>query len=92
MAGQVFDLAGNPVPDGSYAVKLQDPEYLAWVGGARNYGPSGWEIYLDNKPKVATFRIQLLSPAGTPVSEVIEVQTWASCTQNLVIVNFVQNH
>ncbi len=92
VAGQVFDLQGNPVPDGSYLVKLMDPEFIAWVGGVRNYGPSGWEIYLDNKPKVATFRIQLQSPNGTPVSEVIDVQTWASCTQNLVIINFVQNH
>jgi len=93
VAGQVFDLSGNPVPSGAYMIWAHPPvDYQTFTGGAPNYGPSGWEIYLNNKPQVATYRIQLFSPTGTPVSEVIEFQTWASCNQNLVIINFVQNH
>ena len=93
VAGQVFDLQGNPVADGAYMIWAHPPvDYQTFTGGARNYGPSGWEVYLNDRPQVANYRIQLFSPTGTPVSEVIEFQTWASCSQNLVIINFVQNH
>lgn len=93
VAGQVFDVSGNPVADGAYMIFAHPPvDYQTFTGGARTYGPSGWEIYLNNQPQVATYHIQLFSPSGTPVSEVIEFQTWASCNQNLVIINFVQNH
>ena len=93
VAGQVFDLQGSPVPNGAYMIWVHPPvDYQTFTGGALNYGPSGWEVYLNDRPQVATYRIQLFSPAGTPVSAVFEFQTWASCTQNLVIINFVQNH
>jgi len=94
VAGQVFDLEGNPVPSGAYMIWVTEGgiNYQTFTGGAQAYGPAGWEVYLHDRPRVATHRIQLFTPSGTPVSEVFEFSTWASCSQNLVIINFAQNH
>ena len=93
-AGQVFNLEGNPVGTGEYIIQVTESGIYeqTFTGGALAYGPSGWEIYINNVPRVATHRIQLFSPSGTPVSEVYEFTTRASCNQNLVILNFMQNH
>ena len=93
VAGQVFDLDGEPVPAGAYMVGILDP-VTSWsfTGSAPEYGPSGWEIYLWNEPIVATYQIQLFTPAGTPVSDIYTFVTVDSCDQNLVLINFVQNH
>ncbi|MBN1315299.1 MAG: hypothetical protein JXA42_07520 [Anaerolineales bacterium] len=94
VAGQVFDMDGNPVPSGAYVIQVTENGLYeqTYTGGALAYGPSGWEIFINNVPRVNTHRIQLFSPSGTPVSEVYEFSTRASCNQNLVIINFVQNH
>ncbi len=94
VAGQVFDLEGNPVPAGAYMIWVTESgiNYQTFTGGAPAYGPSGWEVFLNDRPRVATHRVQLFTPSGTPVSQVIEFSTWASCSQNLVLINFVQNH
>jgi hypothetical protein len=93
VAGQVFDLDGDPVPNGAYMIWVPPPvDYYTLTGLAPAYGPSGWEIYLHNYPLVATYHIQLFTPAGTPVSEDYEFATVDSCDQNLVLINFVQNH
>lgn len=94
VAGQVFDLNGEPVASGAYLVWVTEGEInqQVFTGSALAYGPSGWEVFLYDRPRVTTHRIQLFSPSGTPVSEVYEFTTRASCNQNLVLVNFVQNH
>ncbi len=93
-AGQVFDLEGRPASSGSWMVWVTEGgvNYQTYVGTALAYGPAGWEVFLFDRPRVATHRIQLFSPSGTPVSAVYEFSTRASCNQNLVILNFVQNH
>ncbi len=94
VAGQVFDLEGRPVGTAAYVVQLAvgNLNLQTYTGGAIAYGPSGWELAFDDHPKVAPFRVQLFTPTGTPVSEVYEFATRSSCNQNLVLVNFVQNH
>jgi hypothetical protein len=94
VAGQVFDLNGDPVAAGAYLVWVTENgvNEQRYTGSVLAYGPSGWEVYLFDRPRVQTHRIQLFSPSGTPVSEVYEFTTRASCNQNLVLVNFVQNH
>lgn len=93
VAGQVFDLEGEPVPAGAYMIGVLDP-VVSWTltGSAPAYGSSGWELYLGDEPTVATYLIQLFTPAGTPVSEAYAFTTMDSCDQNLVLINFVQNH
>jgi hypothetical protein len=94
VAGQVFDLNGDPVGTGAYLVWVTEGGINQQVltGDALAYGPSGWEVFIFDRPRVSTHRIQLFSPSGTPVSEVYEFTTRASCNQNLVLINFVQNH
>lgn len=93
VAGQVFDLDKEPVSAGAYMISVLEP-VASWTftGSAPAYGLSGWEVYLGDEPKIATYRIQLFTPAGTPVSEAYEFATVDSCDQNLVLINFVQNH
>jgi len=93
-AGQVFDLEGSPVPAGAYMIWVTESgvNCQTFTGSAPAYGPSGWEVVLNDQPRVATHYIQLFSPSGTPVSEVYEFSTYSSCNANLVLINFVQNH
>ncbi|HSH05101.1 MAG TPA: hypothetical protein VLL52_21480, partial [Anaerolineae bacterium] len=93
IAGEVFDVTGNPVPAGSYRLHVygEGLDERVTVGNAPAYGPSGWEQFVFNAPVVRTYNIQLESANGTAVSQVHQVQTRASCNQNLVYFIFNQN-
>jgi len=94
IAGEVLDLNRNPVSPGQYRVHVwgdgvdQRPD----VGGAPAYSPSGWEQFVSNTPIIRNYNVQLEINNGTAISEVYSVQTRASCNQNLVRLDFVQNH
>lgn len=95
IAGEVLNLERNPVPVGSYRVhiwgdSLGDKYVVA--GSAPAYSPSGWELFLFDAPLEREYNIQLESENGTPVSEVYRVQTRAACDENLLRIDFVQNH
>ena len=94
IAGEVFDLEGNPVPHGQYRVHIWDSgiDQRVTVGDAPAYGPSGYEQFLFDAPRVQEHSIQLETSNGTAVSQVYRVQTRASCNQNLLYFIFVQNH
>lgn len=94
IAGEVFDLEGNPVGNGSYQVHIWDSgiDQRVPVGGALAYGPSGYEQFLFDSPRVQDHNIQLETVSGTAVSQVYRVQTRASCNQNLLYFVFVQNN
>ncbi|MEM9777142.1 MAG: hypothetical protein AAF902_21360, partial [Chloroflexota bacterium] len=71
-----------------------------WDGGVdvrldtsskRDYGPSGWEQFIFNKPVERSFNIQLETVSGTPVSEVYRVQSVDDCNRNLLYFIFIQN-
>jgi hypothetical protein len=95
VAGEVLDLSRNPVSPGLYRVHVWGSgiDERPLVGGAPTYNPlSGWEQFLDNKLEVRTYNVQLETANGTAVSQVYTFQTRATCEQNLVRFNFVQNH
>ncbi len=94
VAGEVLDLNRNPVLPGSYVVHVWGSGIDARlvVGSAPDYGPSGWEQFLFNEPVVRDYNVQLETPNGTAVSQVYRFQTRASCNENLVKFDFVQNH
>lgn len=96
IAGQAFDLNGNPIQnlfvhlEGgglNYDVFTGDPAFAA-------YGPAGYELYLGNTPvnTTNTYRIQLRTSIGQPLSDVYVTPTFADCNKNLILANFVQNH
>jgi hypothetical protein len=95
IGGQVFDVQGNPVPQGAYQVHVWgsgvDARVPVWSAPA--YGPAGWEQFAGvNAPEVRNYNVQLETTSGTAVSEAYPVQTHAACNQNLVLFNFLQNH
>lgn len=94
IAGEVLDLEGRPVPAGQFRVHIWESgvDQRVPVGGAQAYGPSGWEQFLFDAPRIQQHNVQLETVNGTAVSQVYQVQTRASCNQNLVYFVFVQNH
>ncbi|MBK8988547.1 MAG: hypothetical protein IPM39_21165 [Chloroflexi bacterium] len=94
VAGEVLDLNRNPVPPGSYQVHVwgSGVDVRLQVGSSPAYSPSGWEQFLFDSPVIRDYEVQLESSNGTAVSLAYRVQTRASCNQNLVRIDFVQNH
>jgi hypothetical protein len=94
VAGEVLDLDGNPVGTGQYVVHVWDSgiDQRVKVGDAPAYGPSGYEQFIFDAPRVQEHSIQLETSNGTAVSQVYRFQTRASCNQNLIWFIFVQNH
>ncbi|MBP6471178.1 MAG: hypothetical protein KA362_17435, partial [Chloroflexi bacterium] len=84
----------NPVAAGSYVVHVwgSGVDSRLQVGSAPDYSPSGWEQFLFDSPVIRDYEVQLESSSGTAVSQAYRVQTRASCNQNLVRFDFVQNH
>lgn len=94
IAGEVLDLNRNPVSVGSYRVHVWGSgiDERVIVGGAPDYGPSGWEQFVFDSPVMRDYNVQLETPSGTAVSQIYRVQTRPNCNENLLQLNFVQNH
>lgn len=94
IAGEVLDLNRNPVPFDSYRVHVWGSgiDERVVVGSAPSYGPSGWEQFVFDSPVMRDYNVQLESPNGTAVSQIYRVQTRPNCNENLLQINFVQNH
>lgn len=94
IAGEVLDLNRKPVIAGQYKVHVwgSGVDQRPMVGGAPAYSPSGWEQFVSNAPAIRDYNVQLETTSGTAVSQVYTVQTRASCNQNLVRLDFIQNH
>ncbi len=92
IAGQVFDLNEAPVKGLPVFVTGDNFEYMVFTGTAPQFGPSGYEVFLNPTPIEAEYIVRLLNTTGMPLSEPILVRTLSSCESNVAIVNFVQNH
>lgn len=94
VAGEVLDLDRRPVIPGNYKVHVwtDQIDQRVIVGGAPAYSPSGWEQFLAVSPVVHDYNLQLESNNGTPVSQVYTIQSRATCAENLIRFDFVQNH
>ena len=96
VAGHVYDLQNGPATKievklfGILSGKLMNETSL--TGTAIQYGPSGYEFTLADKPIASTQRlgIQLVDQSGIPLSDRIFFDTSADCSKNLVLINFKQ--
>jgi septal ring-binding cell division protein DamX len=61
-------------------------------GTAIQYGPSGWEFTLGDKPAFGKWNLQLFADDGQPLSPVIEIEMKGDPRANLAYVIFNQNH
>lgn len=68
--------------------------YFTLSGTASQYGKSGFELVLGDHPiaSTQTLWIQLLDNTAKPLTGRIYVDTYDTCTQNLVMVVFTKNN
>ncbi len=96
MAGQVFDLDGNPlagiVVEVGGTLDGQPVQQIALTGSSAIIGPGGYVIELSNRPVQSdgTIWFQLLDQDGTPKSARILLTTSGQCEENLTLINLVE--
>lgn len=96
LAGNAVDLQNSPVT----GIRVQvggflggnSVDILSLTGTALQYGRAGYEFTLAEKPiaSTGTLWIQLLDQSDLPLSDKIYFNTYDSCEQNLIIINFKQ--
>ena len=93
IAGQVFSVTGEPVTnlvvDIEGKLEGQDVLFLAITGTAQLIGPGGFVIQLADHPLATegTMFLQVFDLQGVPQSNQIPLTTYASCEQNLILLN-----
>jgi hypothetical protein len=62
-------------------------------GVNREYGMSGWEFFLGTVPisSKGELFLQVVDPAGLPLSDKIYIDTYNDCSKNLALVRFKKN-
>ena len=96
VAGQVFDLNGSPLQNIVVAVKGtlngSTISLIALTGypASLAYGPGGFEVQLAQTVIASsnTLTIQLFDVSGKALSDAVLFTTYASCTKNLILINF----
>jgi hypothetical protein len=61
-------------------------------GIATQYGPSGFEFTLGDKPISGNYNVQLLGSLGEPLSPIVEIELKGDPRANLAYIIFRQNH
>jgi hypothetical protein len=61
-------------------------------GTAPQYGPSGWEFTLGDRPVNGKYNVQLLGSNGEAISPIVEIDLKGDPRANLAYVIFRQNH
>ncbi len=91
-AGQVFDLGGQPVID--LVIHVGGVDYLTLSGMSQAYGIRGWVQKVAEGPAASQdyYSVRLEDLVGNPLSASVALTTSGSCDQNLVTVNFIQDH
>lgn len=97
VAGQAFDAEGNPVTmlvvEVGGILSGNQIQSLSLTGVAPAYGPSGYEVHLGNRAvdSGSTLWIMLKDLSGKELSNRIYFDTFADCSRNLVLINFVES-
>jgi hypothetical protein len=73
-------------------VPLGSEGQLLPSGTAPQYGPSGWEFTLGDRPVNGKYNVQLLDSNGVPISPIVEIELKGDPRANLAYVIFRQNH
>ena len=95
IGGQIFDLAGSPRNGMLIKINgtLEGRQVLKYVytGSSQYFGPGGFNLKLVDHPVASqTLSLQLLDAAGEPRSAAVPLTTYATCQQNLLVVNLVE--
>ncbi len=90
IAGTVTGLRGEPLDGYGIHIVGDVLDEKVFSGTAQTFGPGGFELFLNGVPQPARYTVRLLSAAGAPLSDEIVVVTSDQCSQNVALVNFVQ--
>lgn len=95
IGGQIFDLAGSPKNGVLVKISgtLEGRQVLKYVytGSSQYFGPGGFDLKLVDHPVSSqTLTLQLLDAAGERRSAALPLTTYATCQQNLLVVNLVE--
>jgi len=96
VAGQVFDISGNPIPSmvvtAGGTLNGRSISNQGTTGNSPAYGPGGYEIDLGAAAEnsTQTVWIQLANAAGQVLTPPYYIDTIADCQKNLILVNFQQ--
>lgn len=90
IAGEIWDMEGNPLFQVGVVVTGESFEQFAWAGSATGFGPSGYEVQLNTSPYQATWRVRLLNFNTMPISDEIVVRSREDCNRNVILVDFEQ--
>lgn len=92
IVGQVFDLDEQPIDGLAVWVTGDNFETPDITKFNDRYGPGSYEILVNSAPIEAEFEIQLWTVSAQALSDKTVIRTRATCEENLIFVNFVQNH
>ncbi|MGD0708535.1 MAG: hypothetical protein ABSA51_08780 [Anaerolineaceae bacterium] len=98
VAGQIFDLNGNPAKNlvihvwGAYNNQPFDSVTLTGYSTAKVYGSGGYEVVLGSTAvaSVNQLTIQLYDLNANAVSNPLQFSTFSDCSKNLIVINFNQ--
>jgi hypothetical protein len=96
IAGQVFDLNGNPMPgvviEVGGSLNGQPIQQLALTGSSPSVGPGGYVVALADHPipSDGTIWFQLLDQEGNPKTSRILLTTSDRCEENLTLINLIE--
>lgn len=91
IAGVIFNSAGQHQTGVTVHLTGGGLDVTRISGSTPAYGASGWEVYLDDHPKLGTFFVRLETAGGDPLSDTITVQSGTTCETNLALVVFDAN-
>jgi hypothetical protein len=88
IAGLVYDQNGQHQLAVTVHVTGPNLDETRVSGSKTEYGGSGWEVYITNKPVDGLYTVQLLDSTGKPISDKVSVQMVPDCKSNLAMVVF----
>lgn len=94
IAGQVFDINGQPVQglivEVSGELDGNDVLQLVLTGSSTKLGPGGYEIRLAERAIASqgTLFVQIYDLGGVPLSQAIAIDTRSECDANQILLNF----
>jgi hypothetical protein len=90
VAGTVTDVNGAALNEYRVRVLGDGIDATTTSGSATGYGPGGFEVQLGSEAREGQVAVQLLDPAGQPVSDTVNVPISARCDWNISVLRFQQ--
>jgi hypothetical protein len=88
IAGTVIDENGDSMTGVRVRVTGGGIDETTTSGSKTDYGPSGWEVFIDTALRSDVFEVRIVSASNEPLSDTVTVETIPDCQSNLVLLRF----